>query len=71
MPEQFTLCWSKRQNAFHVETMAELLARNRCAYREDEAISDYHVIHVGNYDECKAAAAACRNTIAERHKEAA
>jgi hypothetical protein len=47
MDEQWTLSWSASQNALHVESMSDMLARNRDAFTRDRH-SDYTVIAVGS-----------------------
>lgn len=66
MSELYTLSWSKKNHRFHIESLSHLLARNRRAYTNDSALSDYHVIHVGPRQECEQAADAARNTLVAR-----
>lgn len=66
MNNQWSLLWSKRQNALHIETLDTALSKNRNLYRDDRYINDYIPIFVGTKEECHAAADNCRKTMAER-----
>ncbi len=46
MNDQWCLCWSQAQNAFHIEPLEDHLTNNRRAYRENLA-GDYRVLHIG------------------------
>lgn len=63
----WVLLWSQRQNAFHVEPLPSMLARNRAAYADNKP-GDYRVLHIGYREEVDATADACRATIQARGK---
>lgn len=57
MNEQWTLAWSARQNALHVETMSGLLHRNRQALASGKGAADYALIAIGTQEQMERAAA--------------
>lgn len=63
MTEQWTLLWSKKQNALHIEPVEHWLSKNRTAYRDDAYLADYHPIYIGSKETCQATADAVRFTI--------
>ena len=65
MIEQWVLLWSQRQNALHVETLAQHTSTNRAAYADD-APGDYRLLLVGTRAEVDATAASIRPTMLRR-----
>lgn len=65
--ELCVLEWSQKQSQFHIQAARHMLKRHREAYREDEALNDYHVLHIGSRTECEQVANACRNTLNVRY----
>lgn len=63
--EQFVLAWSQRQNAFHVEPLAQHIASNKAAPADDRA-GEYRLIAVGSREEVERAADALRPAITSR-----
>jgi hypothetical protein len=61
--EIYVLEWSRSQLQFHVQRLADLVSLNRAAYRDDAALNDYHVLHMGTRKECEDAADSCRPTL--------
>jgi hypothetical protein len=59
------LCWSHRQNALHIETLAQHLSLNRECYG-DNIPGDFRVVLIGSEQECSAASDAVRSTLEAR-----
>ena len=65
MPEQYVLLWSQRQNALHIENLAQHTRLNRAAYA-DNAPGDYRMLLLGTRAEVDATAASIRQTLVQR-----
>lgn len=63
--ELFVLAWSQRQNAFHIESLAQHIACNRVALFDGLA-GDYRLILIGSCNDVDRAADALRPTIDSR-----
>jgi hypothetical protein len=61
----WVLLWSHSQNAFHIESFAEMLSSNRRAYSDDRQM-DYVPLFAGKKDDCHAASQAARHTMVAR-----
>jgi hypothetical protein len=61
----WVLLWSHSQNAFHIESFAEMLSSNRRAYSDDRQM-DYVPLFAGKKDECHKISTAVRNTMLTR-----
>jgi hypothetical protein len=61
--EIYVLEWSRSQLQFHVQRLADLITWNRSAYRDDRALNDYHILHMGTRSECEDVAQSCRPTL--------
>ncbi|APW37148.1 hypothetical protein RD110_08010 [Rhodoferax koreense] len=64
----WVLLWSHSQNAFHIESFAEMLSSNRRAYSDDRAM-DYVPLYAGRKDECHKISSAVRSTMIKRAEE--
>lgn len=67
MSAAHVLLWSQSQCALHIEPLAEMLSENRQAYTEDRRM-DFVPIYIGAEEECRGAADAVRNTMAQRQQ---
>jgi hypothetical protein len=65
MNEQWSLLWSQRQNALHIEPFEKTLSTNRQAYASNTG-GDYRVLFVGERKDVDAAPDALRSTMADR-----
>jgi hypothetical protein len=64
------LLWSHQQNAFHIESVDDMLAANRAAYAENRS-TDYVPILIGSDDFCHEIAGKTRATLRNRSEERA
>jgi hypothetical protein len=64
-PEQWCLCWSRQQNALHVEPLARHLSLNRECYTDDIS-GDFRLLFIGSESEVATAADAARSTLQAR-----
>lgn len=60
------LLWSKRQNCFHIEPMAQLLHKNLTAFIHEAPLNDYHLIAHGTDEEVRQVADRLRPSLYER-----
>lgn len=60
------LLWSKQQNCFHIEPMAQLLHKNLSAFLHDRPLNDYHLIAHGTDAEVRQVADAMRSSLNKR-----
>lgn len=65
MTDQWCLCWSQEQNAFHIEPLETHVATNRRAYRENKP-GDYRVLHIGTREMVDSMAVNAGGTLASR-----
>lgn len=65
MSKQFVLCWSKSQNAVHIESLEDMLSSNRAAYKDNRA-TDYIPLYVGDKALIDSAAGFCHATLVGR-----
>lgn len=63
---EWALLWSQSQCALHIETVEEMLSRNRQAYAADKCM-DYVPIAFGSRALCDEIASKVRHTLRERH----
>jgi hypothetical protein len=70
MDPVYTLEWSQRQQAFHIQPLHETVRKNRDAFVQNRR-TDYIVIHVGTQAECQLGADTLRSTAERRAREAA
>ena len=61
----WVLCWSKNQNALHVETLDQHLSLNRECYTDDIG-GDFRLLLIGTETEVADAAQAARSTLMAR-----
>ncbi len=64
----YVLVWSKKENALRIESMEQMLSRNREAYRDDSG-NDFLPIATGDMPTLLMAAESVRRTLAERETE--
>ncbi len=64
--ENHWLCWSPRQNAFHVESETDGLKTNRRAFRENSKLDYIPIGKFSDIDQACAEADRLRNVLRER-----
>lgn len=52
MIDHHVLLWSRKQNAFHIETLSSLTKKNVEAFAFNRPLNDYHPIYTGTREEC-------------------
>ncbi len=52
MVDHHVLLWSRKQNAFHIETLSSLTKKNVEAFALNRQLNDYHPIYTGTREEC-------------------
>lgn len=52
MIDHHVLLWSRKQNAFHIETLSSLTKKNVEAFALNRPLNDYHPIYMGTREEC-------------------
>ena len=52
MIDHHVLLWSRKQNAFHIETLSSLTKKNVEAFALNRPLNDYHPISIGAREEC-------------------
>lgn len=66
---QYSLLWSKSQNALHVEPVEHTLSVNRQRYLADKAVhDDYIPISFGTRVEVDAEAEVCKGLLSQRER---
>lgn len=68
-PEKYWLCWSARQNAFHVESEAESFRINQEAFREGRKVDYVPIGHFSSFEAADEAADSLRHVLRERDAE--
>ena len=61
----WSLLWSQRQNALHIEPFEDTLSKNRQAYTDNRG-GDYRLLFVGPKEDVEKAADAIRHTLRDR-----
>jgi len=65
MKDQYVLEWSQQQNAFHIQTLDNLLKTNAKCFAANKA-HQYMTLLIGSEDECSKAANELRDTLKVR-----
>ncbi len=66
--EKVWLCWSPRQNCFHIETEADGLRVNLDAFRRGTRVDYVPIAAFANQDEASVAADGLQGTLEKRQK---
>lgn len=66
MIDHNVLLWSRKQNAFHIETLSSLTKKNVEAFALNRPLNDYHPIYMGTREECDKIADKARPRLVSR-----
>lgn len=64
----WSLSWSKKQNCFHIEPLADLVRKNASAFINERTINDYHLVCIGSRDDCDEFSRAHRQLLVKRER---